>query len=297
MKTAGLTLLAPIAWGTTYVLVTEVLPPGRPVFDAAARVLPAGVLLTAVVWARRGRPTGAALRRAAVLGTVNVGVFFPLLILAATLLPGGVAAAAGGLQPLLVVGFSALLTGRSVRGREIVVGVVAALGVALVVLRPGAGYDVVGLLAALGANVSFAAGVVLTRRYPPPADPVGDVGAQLLAGAVLLVPLALVLEGPPPPLDTAELLGIAYFSLVATAAAFVVWFHGIRRLPVVAPPLLGLAAPLTGAALGWALLGEELTAVQLAGFALAFAAIGYGALAGRPLPAPVGRRDREPCPC
>ncbi|MGE3289332.1 MAG: DMT family transporter [Pseudonocardia sp.] len=282
MKTSSVTVLAPIAWGTTYVLVTEVLPPGRPVFDAAARVLPAGLLLAATAWLLRGWRSGRAdLRRIAVLGLVNVGLFFPLLILAATLLPGGVAAAAGGLQPLLVVGFTGLLTRRRPAGREIAAGIAAAVGVGLVVLRPGAGYDPAGLLAALAANVSFAAGVVLTRRFPRPADPIGDVGGQLLAGAVLIAPLALLVEGPPPALDVGEVLGVAYFSLVATAAAFVVWFEGIRRLPVVAPPLLGLAAPLTGAVLGRVLLGEDLTAAQLAGFALTFAAIAYGALTSR----------------
>lgn len=282
VKTAAVTVLAPITWGTTYVLVTEVLPPGRPVFDSAARVLPAGLLLVAVDLLLRGwRPERADLRRMAALGLVNVGLFFPLLILAATLLPGGVAAAAGGVQPLLVVGFTALLARRAPAGREIAVGVAAALGVGLVVLRPGAGYDPVGLLAALVANVSFAAGVVLTRRYPRPADPIGDVGGQLLVGAALVVPLALLVEGAPPALDGGQALGVAYFSLVATAAAFVVWFAGIRRLPVIAPPLLGLAAPLTGVVLGWMLLGEDLTPVQLTGFALTSAAIAYGALAAR----------------
>ncbi|MGD9529693.1 DMT family transporter [Pseudonocardia sp.] len=296
MKTVAVTVLAPIAWGTTYVLVTEVLPPGRPVFDAAARVLPAGLLLVAVAWLLRGwRPGRADGRRVAVLGLVNVGLFFPLLILAATLLPGGVAAAAGGLQPLLVVGFAGLLARRRPPGREIAVGIAAAVGVGLVVLRPGAGYDPVGLLAALAANVSFAAGVVLTRRFPRPADPIGDVGGQLLAGAVLIVPLALLVEGPPPALDGGQALGVAYFSLVATAAAFVVWFEGVRRLPVVAPPLLGLAAPLTGAVLGWVLLGEDLTATQLAGFALTFAAIAYGALASRAPRADTLPRADPPC--
>lgn len=295
VKTVLVTVLAPIAWGTTYVLVTEVLPPGRPVFDAAARVLPAGLLLVAVALLRGWRPGRADRRRIAVLGLVNVGLFFPLLILAATLLPGGVAAAAGGVQPLLVVGFTALLARHRPAGREIAVGVVAALGVGLVVLRPGAGYDPVGLLAALAANLSFAAGVVLTRRHPDPADPVGDVGGQLLVGAALIVPLALLVEGAPPVLDGGQALGVAYFSLVATAGAFVVWFAGIRRLPVVAPPLLGLAAPLTGAVLGWVLLGEDLTPTQLAGFSLTCAAIGYGALASRASRSATRSAPNPPC--
>ena len=61
--------------------------------------------------------------------------------------------------------------------------------------------------------------------------------------------------------------------------------------------MLGLAAPATGATLGWLLLGEALSAVQLLGFATTFAAIGYGATLGsmpraRPV---VGGAVPKPC--
>jgi probable blue pigment (indigoidine) exporter len=59
---------------------------------------------------------------------------------------------------------------------------------------------------------------------------------------------------------------------------FVVWFNGIRILPTSTPSLLGLAAPVTGAVLGWALLGQALVASQLVGFVLTLAAIAAGAL-------------------
>jgi probable blue pigment (indigoidine) exporter len=96
----------------------------------------------------------------------------------------------------------------------------------------------------------------------------------------VLVPLALGVEGAPPLPTTGSLVGFAYLSLAATALAFVLWFDGIRRLPAVAPPLLGLAAPVTGAAIGWVALGQSLTTVQLAGFAVTLGAIAHGATRG-----------------
>ena len=54
-------------------------------------------------------------------------------------------------------------------------------------------------------------------------------------------------------------------SAFATAAASVVWFTGSTR-PTAAPPLLGLAAPVTGALLGWVVLDQSLSPVQLTGF-------------------------------
>ena len=203
---AAATVLAPIAWGTTYVTVTELLPPGRPLLVAAARVVPAGLaLVVAGLFASRWRPRGAAWGRTALLALCNFGLFFPLLAVAVYRLPGGVAAAAGGLQPVLVAGLSWLLAGRRPPRHELVVGAVAMIGVGLVVVRPGADLDVVGVLAAVAANVSFAAGVVLTKRFPAPPNRLAATGWQLLLSAVLLVPLAAARRGatagadrPPP---------------------------------------------------------------------------------------------------
>lgn len=276
---AGATVLAPISWGTSYVTVTELLPDGRPLLVATMRVVPAGLaLLMMGAVASRWRPHGTEWWRLGTLALFNFGIFFPLLIVAIYRLPGGVAAAAGGLQPLLVAALAWRIARRRPRPLELVVGGVAALGVALVVIRPGAGLDPVGVLAAIGANVSFAVGVVLTKRFPAPANRLAATGWQLLISGVVLVPLTAIVEGAPPSLTGRNVAGFAYLSLVATALAFVLWFNGIRRLPTAAPPLLGLAAPATGAVLGWAILGQSLSALQLTGFVVTLGAIGYGAL-------------------
>lgn len=277
-STAGLTMLAPIAWGTTYVTVTELLPDGRPLLVATMRVLPAGlVLLVASSLTRPWRPHGSEWWRTAKLAIFNFGIFFPLLSMAVYRLPGGVAAAVGGLQPLFVATLSRPLAGHTPRRRDLVVGSVAAFGVCLVAIHPGADLDPVGLLAAFGANLSFAVGVVLTKRYPAPVNRIAATGWQLLIGGAILLPLMVVVEGTPASLSARNLAGFAYLSLIGTALAFVVWFNGIRRLPAVAPPLLGLAAPVTGAVLGWAILDQSLTSLQLVGFAIAIGSIVYGA--------------------
>jgi probable blue pigment (indigoidine) exporter len=288
--TAVLTLLAPVAWGSTYVTVTELLPAGRPLLVAAARVLPAGLLLLLVGRRRSSwRPTGREWGRTGLLAICNFGLFLPLLVGAVYRLPGGVAAAAGGTQPILVAAFSWVVVRRRPGAAELVVGVVAAFGVALVVVRPGAGLDAVGIAMALAANTSFALGVVLTKRFPPPVDRLAATGWQLAMAGMALLALALVVEGSPPSPTTSNLLGVGYLSVVATAVAYVLWFDGIRTLPVPAPPLLGLAAPVTGAVLGWLVLGQALAPLQLLGFTITIAAIGRGAML-RPAsgPSPAG---------
>jgi probable blue pigment (indigoidine) exporter len=274
------TLLAPISWGTTYVTVTELLPANRPMLVAALRVAPAAIVLLAVSARRNGGLVAPShgWGRTVVLSVTNFGAFFPLLILAATRLPGGVAAAAGGLQPLLVGGLTWAVAGERPRRTNVGVGVVAAVGVALVVIRPGAGLDALGVAAAVGSAASFAIGVVLTRRFGAPADAVAAAGWQLAISAALLAPFALAVEGPPPMLTVPNIAGVLYLSLGGTAVAYLLWFRGVRRLPAAAPPLLGLAAPITGATLGWVLLGQSLAPAQLIGLAMAISAVAYGAV-------------------
>ena len=279
-RTALLTVLAPISWGTTYVTITELAPDGRPLLVAAARVLPASVVLLLVGSVRQpSRPHGADWWRTAALSLCNFGAFFPLLIIAVYRLPGGVAAAAGGLQPLLVAGLSVPLANRRPTHVELAVGAIAAVGVAMVVVRPGADIDPVGVVAAIAANVSFAAGVVLTKRWPSSSRGLTATGWQLLLGGALLLPLAIAVEGTPPVLTATNVVALTYLTLIATALAFLVWFSGIERLPAAAPPLLGLAAPVTGAMLGWLVLGQSLSPIQLVGFGITLATIAYAARA------------------
>src|SRR5690242_2577970 len=95
------TAIAPLTWGSTYVVTTQLLPADRPLLAGTLRALPAGLLLLAL---GRRLPSGRWWGRAAVLGALNIGAFFPLLFLAAYRLPGGVAAVLGSVQPLIVLG-------------------------------------------------------------------------------------------------------------------------------------------------------------------------------------------------
>ena len=102
----GLAAVAPISWGTTYLVTTEMLPADIPLLSGTIRVLPAGLLLLLLT---RSLPTGVWWWRSIVLGTLNIGAFNVLLFVAAYRLPGGVAATLGAVQPLLVVGIAFLL--------------------------------------------------------------------------------------------------------------------------------------------------------------------------------------------
>ncbi|WP_369195602.1 EamA family transporter [Streptomyces djakartensis] len=286
----ALTSLAPVSWGTTYAVTTEFLPADRPLFTALVRALPAGLLLLALA---RVLPRGAWWGKAAVLGALNIGAFFPLLFLSAYRLPGGLAAVVGSAGPLFVAGLSALLLGQRPTGRTLLTGVVAAFGVSLVVLRAAGALDALGLLAALAGTASMSAGVVLTQRWGRP-DGVGPLALtawQLTAGGLMVAPLAFLAEGAPPALDGRAVGGYLYLALANTAVAYWLWFRGIGRLSATQVTFLGPLSPLTAAVTGWAALGEALTPVQLVGMVLALGATVAGQFVPRgPLRAASARR-------
>ncbi|WP_326837312.1 EamA family transporter [Amycolatopsis rhabdoformis] len=276
----ALTAVAPLVWGTTYLVTTHLLPPGHPLFAALMRSLPAGLL--ALLLSRR-LPTGAWWWKSAVLGVLNMGAFFPLLFLAAQHLPGGVAATFGAVQPIVVAFLAVGILHERLSAWRVAWGVVGVLGVALVVLGPDAGLDPLGVVAGLAGAASMSAGVVLTKRWgrPEGVGAVGLAGWQLTAaGLVLLVP-ALVIDGVPAGIDAPAVGGYLWLGLIGGLLTYSFWFAGIRRLPVTATALLGLLSPLVAAVLGAAVAGEALTLIQLAGFALALTALVAGQLPPR----------------
>ncbi|WP_328392136.1 EamA family transporter [Nocardia sp. NBC_00416] len=274
---AALTAFAPFVWGTTYIVTTELLPAGHPLFAGLLRALPAGLIALAIT---RTLPRGAWWGKSAVLGVLNIGLLFPLLFLAAERLPGGVAATLAAAQPLVVAVLAVAVLRERPSTWRIGWGAMGLAGVALVVLGPAAAFDGVGVAAGLGGAVSMALGLTLTKHWGRPAGvgPTAFAGWQLTAGGVLLLPLTAFVEGPPPAIGPAAAIGYLWLGLCGGLIAYAVWFRGVTTLPVNSVAILTLLSPLVAAVLGAALLGQTLGAIQLAGFALGLAAIVAGQL-------------------
>lgn len=265
-----LTAIAPAIWGSTYIVTTELLPDGYPLTVAMLRALPAGLLLLLLV---RALPQGIWWARAFVLGALNFSVFWWLLFVAAYSLPGGVAATVGAIQPLIVLLLARPALGSALRPLAVLAALAGIGGVAMLILTPAAALDPVGIAAGLGSAVSMALGTVLSRRWQPPVSPLTFAAWQLSAGGLLLLPAALWLEPPLPALSAANLLGLTYLGLIGAALTYILWFRGIARLePSVVSPL-GFLSPMTAVILGWAVLGQALSPLQLAGMAVVLGSV------------------------
>jgi probable blue pigment (indigoidine) exporter len=257
-----LTALAPVIWGSTYIVTTELLPPDRPFTAALMRALPAGLLLALYSWRLPERREWG---RLAVLSALNIGFFQALLFVAAYRLPGGLAAVVGAIQPLLVIGLAWALDRRQPAGLAVAASVLGVVGMAALLLSPGAVWDPIGIGAALAGAACMAAGTYLARRWQPDVPVLAFTGWQLLAGGLMLLPVAWAVEPPLPALSMSQVLGYAYLSIFGALLAYSLWFRGIARLPPVAVSSLGLLSPLTAVLLGWALLGQAMTGWSLLG--------------------------------
>lgn len=283
---ALVTAIAPVAWGSNYFVTHQFLPADFPLYGAAIRALPAGLLLLLV---RRTLPHGSWWWKSLVLGTLNVGAFFALIYVAAQLLPTSVAATIMATSPvvMMLLAWSALAD--RPRVAQLAGAGIGIAGVGLMVLDGGASVNLGGVLASVAAMTMSSLGYVLAKKWSRDLDVFSLTSWQLVAGGLVLLPFAVAFEGTPPALDAPALLGFAYVTVVATAVAFAAWFTGLRHLSAGTVGLVGLLNPITGVLLGAIVAGESLGTPQLLGIVLVF----LGILLGQPVLRPFLHRLRR----
>lgn len=279
----GITAVAPVAWGATYVVTRHLLPADTPLWGAALRALPAGVLLWALA---RRRPRGDWWWKAPVLGLLNFGAFFVLVYVAAQLLPSSIAASIMALAPLALAGLAWPLLSQRPTARWGIGAFLGLIGVLAVVGLGTGTVPVAGVAASVIAVSASSLGAILTTRWRDGTPLLASTSWQLTAGGVALVPVAGMVEGSPPRVDLPSVTAYVGIAVVATALAFVCWFTGLRHLPAGTVGLIGLLNPVTGVLLGVAVGGESLALPQILGIALVLVAIAVTS----------GTRSRKPSP-
>ena len=128
----------------------------------------------------------------------------------------------------------------------------------------------------------MAIGTVLTRRWQPAVPLLTFTAWQLAAGGLLLAPLAFALEPALPSPSLENLAGYLYLGLPGAALTYYIWFRGVARIEAPVVSLLGLMSPVTALLLGWIVLGQDLSAPQLAGVGVVMASFWLGQRAMRP---------------
>lgn len=281
-----ITAIAPIAWGSNYTVIGAFLPADSPLWGAVLRALPAGLVLLLV---GRKLPEGAWWWRALVLGTINMSAFFALVYVASQLLPSSIASMIMAVSPIVMMLFAASMLGERLRALPVAGAAVGLLGVVLMLAAGSTAIDWRGVLASVAAMALASFGFVLVKRWGSDVSLLPLTAWQLMGGGLVLLPVALLVEGPLPSYDGPAIAALAYVGLFSTALAYLAWFGGLKNLPAGTTGLIGLLNPVTGVVLGTLLAGEVLEGQQAIGMGLVL----LGILLGQPIILPLVRGVRR----
>lgn len=307
----GLALVSAVAFGGSGVAAKPLIEAGLDplhvvwlrVTGAALVMLPLAVRHRALL---RRRP--ALLAGFGLLGVAGVQAFYFASI---SRMPVGVALLVEYLAPALVLGWVRFVQRRPVT-RAAALGVVLAVGglACVVEVWSGLSVDPVGLLLALGAACCQVGYFVLSDQGSESGadapDPLGVIAYGLLVGAAVLTVIARpwtmdwsVVGG------TADMNGtsiaapllLSWIVLVATVVAYVTGVHSVRRLSPQVATVVACLEAVVATVLAWVLLGEHLSAPQIAGGAIVLlgAFIAQSSTPVKPAPEPVasGGPERE----
>lgn len=264
IKTIFLTAIAPIVWGSTYIVTTELLPPDKPLLASTIRALPAGLFLVLI---SRTLPDGKWLRRLALLGFLNIGLFFLLFILCGNLFTrwnsiNSNVYSTNDCTPTKLGGAEVQTTTASVLCLCLWGG-----SIFLLVINSAVKVNLLGVAVAFIGTLSMASGVVLTKKWvrPERMTLLSFTGWQLLFGGLMLLPMALWVEGVPNHLNFSNYVGYLYLSLIGSILGYSLWFRGIEKLPPITVSFLGFLSSVSACILGYLILDQTLTLLQLMG--------------------------------
>jgi len=269
-------------WGGSFVFV-EIILTAVPVLTLVAFrvVIAAAILWSIVILARVPLPRDPAIFGAfAVMGLLNNAVPFSLIVFGQTAITAGLAAILTATTPLfaaLIAG--ALLSDEQLSGRKIGGLVFGLLGVT-VMIGPAAlgavGDNVLHQLAVVGAAASYGFAAVYGRRFRRlGVTPLTVSAGQLTASSLIMVPAALLVDGPAAFLVPSAGIWAAILAnaAISTAGAYLLYFRILARAGATNVSLVTVLVPVVAGLVGALALGERLDLRQFAGMALIFAAL------------------------
>jgi drug/metabolite transporter (DMT)-like permease len=275
-----------VIWGSSFALVLHVVQAFGWVGAAAFRALGACAILTLLALAGRRR--------------LRFGDWRPLCVVGATTVAGqliGLSAA----TPLIGTALAAIFVG-SIPLFSMVVGhlwgierltdarrlglVLGFTGIVLLVGFPAVpvtGRFVLGCAMSLFGAVSAAVGSNYARRHLQGVGSWEQTIGAFLAGGLLTLPLLLAVPVPRAPAP-ADYAGLALLAGACSALAYVLYFRLVAEVGATIAVSVEFLVTLVAVTVGALLLGERLSAVQLAGAVtvLVGCALVLGLVPGRP---------------
>jgi len=278
-------LIVYLVWGSTFLAIRYAVETIPPFFTAASRHLVAGSILLAWAWWKGERPSAQAWRMGLILGFLFFLVGHGTLHWAETRVPSGVAALVVAVEPIFVAWMIPLFRIGGPPGAKTYLGLALGAASVAVLFQPDvttADGIVPGLLAVLLGSLSWAIGVVLSRKLQERRDGQVDTSAMnaalpLLCGAGMLAVGGLALGEQDQfslgAVSTLSLVGLLYLIVFGSLLAFTAYSWLLRHYPPTLVATHTYVNPIVALILGWAVAGERITSSIVISAALAVAAI------------------------
>lgn len=210
-----------------------------------------------------------------VLGLVNNIIPFSLLFWAMKIIPSGLASILNATTPIFSIIVAHFMLADEKMELNKVFGVILGLiGVAVLVggdAFSGSAIAILGMVACLGAALSYAFAVAYARRFKAMGVNNSMVAfGQLTASTLIMLPIMLVVDQPwklPVP-SSGAIAALITLALVSTALAYVIYFRILSGAGAVNAALVTLLVPASAILLGTMFLGEVLEPRHYAGLAL-----------------------------
>jgi drug/metabolite transporter (DMT)-like permease len=269
----GLAFLAVyLCWGMTYLAMRVAVKDIPPHLMSGARFLVAGMVL--YLWSRsRGDPAPGAKewKAAAVVGAFLLLGGNATVAWAEQQVPSGLAAVLIAVAPIWMVGFEWARGGRRPSRRVLAGLLLGLLGVGLLVTPNGDSSNQVNLLGGVVlvlASASWAWGSVFSKTAPLPRSPFLATSMEMLAGgALILVVAALtgqIQDFKPGEVSTDAVLSWLFLVVFGSLVGFTayIWLLGVTSIAKAGT--YAYVNPVVAVFLGWAILGEPVTARTIA---------------------------------
>jgi drug/metabolite transporter (DMT)-like permease len=261
-----------LLWCTGYPAARIALDHSAPFTLLTLRFGSAGVIYALLAQGAGVWPRGRAALHSAVVGALSLAGSFGALYFAAAMgVNVGICALVIGTMPIVTALFG-LPFGERVQPLQWLGFALGFAGVTLTVAESihsaGSAAGPLPYLALLGGLIALSAGTLYQKRLGSQVDLRGGLAVQHLAATALLLPLALH-EGLRVDVSAPLLASLGWLVGVNSLAAFALFFVLLKRGAVSRVATLFFLMPPVTAVLDYAVLGDALGALKLAGFALA----------------------------
>jgi drug/metabolite transporter (DMT)-like permease len=283
-------LLLCVIWGTTWFFIKIGLRDLPPLSFACARFICAGLILLAVMRARKiPLPrTRRDLKLLAATGLLQFGLNYGAVFWSEQYISSGLAAVLQATIPVfgLLTAWVHLpqerITGRKILSILLGVAGVAAIFAGQLHANGVAGFA--GCAAIVAGALAAAESSVLTKSYGASLHPASLLLGQMSFGILPLALVGLLEEGSPLNFrwTPRAVFAVLYLAIVGTIAAFLLYYWLLRRVESTKAMAISLVTPLVAVVVGAVALGERLLPQTYFGGALILGSVCLVALRKRP---------------